>query len=239
MYYTANVKARREAAEGIAVLELERPAGYAFQPGQWCFLTLPDRGLADDRGLRRHLSIASAPGDDELVFATKLSASAFKQTLARLEAGDEIGLENPKGAFGLPENTGTPLVFLAGGIGITPFRSLLRHAVQQGTGHRIALLYSNRTPEEAVFLDDLTELCAGRPNLRFAATMTRMGESSRPWNGPTGRIGPDLIRAECPEWERALFLLCGPPPMVDAMAASLGELGIPNDRVRAEKFSGY
>ncbi|MEW6489536.1 MAG: FAD-dependent oxidoreductase [Thermodesulfobacteriota bacterium] len=239
MHYTARVKARREAAEGIAVLELVTPSGFTFRPGQWCFLKLPDRGFSDDRGLRRHLSFASAPGDDELVFATKLSGSAFKQTLARLAPGDEIELEEPKGAFGLPDDTGTPLIFLAGGIGITPFRSLLRHAVQQGTGHRIALLYSNRTPEEAVFLDDLTELCAGRPNLRFAATMTRMGDSSRPWNGPTGRIGPDLIRAECPEWERALYLLSGPPPMVDAMAASLMELGISVERVRAEKFAGY
>jgi ferredoxin-NADP reductase len=239
MHYQATVKGRREAAEGIAVLELEKPAGYTFRAGQWCFLHLPERGFSDERGLRRHLSIASAPGDGELVFATKLSGSAFKQTLARLEPGDEIGLEDPKGAFGLPQDTGTPLVFLAGGIGITPFRSLLRHAVQQGTGHRIALLYSSRTPEEAVFLDDLAQLCAGRPELRFAATMTRMGESSRPWNGPTGRIGPDLIRAECPEWERALFLLSGPPPMVDAMAASLGELGIPGNRVQTEKFSGY
>lgn len=239
MKHAARVGARREAAQGIAVLELAKPDGFTFRPGQWCFLNLPDRGLSDERGLRRHLSFASAPGDEELVFATKLSPSAFKQTLARLEPGDEIGLEEPKGSFGLPEGTGTPLVFLAGGIGITPFRSLLRHAVQQGTGHRIALLYSNRTPEEAVFLDDLRELCAGQPKLRFAATMTRMGDSSRTWDGPTGRIGPELIRAECPEWERALFLLCGPPPMVDAMAASLVELGIPGDRVRTEKFSGY
>lgn len=239
MKHGARVVERSEAAQGIAVLRLEKPEGYAFRAGQWCFLNLPDRGFGDDRGLRRHLSFASAPADDELVFATKLSGSAFKQTLSRLEPGDEIGLEEPKGSFALPEGTGTPLVFLAGGIGITPFRSLIRHVVQQGTGHQIALLYSNRSPEEAVFLDDLTELCAGRPNLRFAATMTRMGDSSRTWDGPTGRIGPDLVRAECPEWERAVFLLSGPPPMVDAMAASLGELGIPGDRVRTEKFSGY
>ncbi|MDW7711083.1 MAG: FAD-dependent oxidoreductase [Deferrisomatales bacterium] len=239
MKRVVRVRDRKDAAEGIAVLELDKPEGFSFRPGQWCFLNLPDRGFSDERGLRRHLSLASGPGDDGLVFATKVSGSAFKQTLARLEPGDEVGLEEPKGAFGLPEETRTPLVFLAGGIGITPFRSLLRHVVQAGTGHRITLLYSNRTPEEAVFLDDLQELCAGRPELRFVATMTRMGDASRPWGGSTGRIGPELIRSHCPEWERALYLLSGPPPMVDAMAGSLREMEIPEERVRTEKFSGY
>jgi len=239
MTYRARLQGSEEAASGILVAHLDPPEGFRFRPGQWCFLNLPDLGIQDERGLRRHLSLASAPGDQDLVFATKLSDSAFKKTLARLEPGAEITLEEPRGALALPEDPSTPLAFLAGGIGITPFRALLRHTAQANTGHRITLFYSNRTPEEAVFLEDLLALGEAHPNLRIVATMTRMHDSSRSWDGPTGRLTEDLIRTQLPEWETASYLLAGPPPMVDAMAATLKELGIPEDRVRPEKFSGY
>jgi len=239
MAHRARLRRRGEEAQGILVAALDRPEAFRFQAGQWCFLTLPDLGLHDERGLRRHLSLASAPEDRDLVFATKLSPSAFKQTLARLEPGAEILLEEPRGAFGLPDDAAAPLIFLAGGIGITPFRSMLRHAAQARTGHRIAVLYSNRTPEEAVFLEDLLGLSRAHPDLRVVATMTRMHDSAVAWDGPTGRLDATLIQDQCPEWGAARYFLAGPPPMADAMAATLAAMGIAGERVRVEEFSGY
>ncbi len=239
MRYQTRLTERREEADGIVSVRLENPEGFRFRPGQWCFLNLPDLGLRDDRGLRRHLSVASSPGDGHLLFATKLSPSAFKQTLARLEPGAGIDLEEPRGRLALPEDPVRPLAFLAGGIGITPFRSMVRHAAQARSGHRIALFYSNRKPEEAPFLDELLELSRKEERIDVVATMTRMNESQRPWDGPTGRLNPGMIREGLPEWESALYFLAGPPPMVEAMQGTLAEMGIAGDRVQPELFSGY
>jgi ferredoxin-NADP reductase len=239
MTYRGKLQSKEEVVGDILIVRLAPAQGFGFRAGQWCFLNLPDRGLQDERGLRRHLSLASSPGDPEMVFATKLSGSAFKQTLARLEPGAEITLEEPRGSLALPEDPAEPLAFLAGGIGITPFRAMLRHAAQAATGHKITLFYSNRTPEETVFLEDLEALGRAHANLQIVATMTRMHQSSRPWDGPTGRLTGELIRERLPQWKTARYFLAGPPPMVDAMAGTLEELGVPGDRVRAEKFSGY
>ncbi len=239
MLYPTTLTERHEEAEGILSVRLEKPEGFRFHPGQWCFLNLPDLGLQDARGLRRHLSLASSPADGHLLFATKLSPSAFKQTLARLEPGAGISLEEPRGRLALPEDPARPLAFLAGGIGITPFRSMLRHAAQARSGHRITLFYSNRKPEEAPFLDELLGMAREGEGIDVVATMTRMNESSRSWDGPTGRLNPEMIRAGLPEWESALYFLAGPPPMVEAMQGTLAEMGIAGDQVRPELFSGY
>ena len=168
-----------------------------------------------------------------------MSPSAFKQTLVRLPLGAEIGLEAPKGALQLPEETAVPLVLLAGGIGITPFRSMLTHVVRAATGHRVTLFYSNRRPEEAPVLEEVLALDGAREGVRVVATMTRMHESARHWDGPTGRLGPELVQEHCPRWREARFLLAGPPPMVEALQGLLGELGVSPERVQPERFLGY
>ncbi len=229
---------REEVAKGIWAVRLARPKEYSFRAGQWCFLTLPAAGFADERGLRRPLSLASAPEEDDLLFATKASTSAFKQTLLALPLGTRIAVDSPRGDLSLPAPELGPLAFLAGGVGITPFRSLLHHVARARTGHRVTLLYSNRTPEETPFLDDLGALAAAHGNLRVVATMTRMVESARTWDGPTGRLDADLIRQECPDWPKTHFILAGPPPMVEAMEKTLQELGVPPERLRAERFAG-
>lgn len=238
MEYVAKLLHKEEVTGGLLVFRLAKPQGYSFRAGQWCFLNLPDQGVADERGLRRHLSIASAPSEGELLFATKLSESAFKRTLKELPAGSEIRIEEPRGALALPEDPAGPVVLLAGGIGITPFRSLVRHAADANTGHRLALFYSSRTPEEALFLEEFQGLAA-EGKLRLVASMTRMHLSSSPWSGATGRIDAALLRQGYDAWGEARCFLAGPPPMVDAMLAALQEVGVPAERTQAEKFAGY
>jgi ferredoxin-NADP reductase len=238
MAYPAKLLKRNEAAQGIWTYRLERPEGFSFRAGQWCFLNLPDLGSGDERGLRRHLSIASSPGETGLLFGTKDSESAFKRTLREMPIGTRIDLEEPRGTLSLPEGTDRPVALLAGGIGITPFRSMIRHALDAKTGHRLTAFYSNRTPEEALFLDEL-QAWETPGTFALVASMTRMQLSSRTWDGPTGRLSPDLIRQKMPDWEEATYFLSGPPPMVDAMAAVLDEMGVDPARIRPEKFSGY
>ena len=238
MTYPATLLERTEAAQGIWTYRLERPEGFSFRAGQWCFLNLPDMGLQDERGLRRPLSIASSPGETGLLFGTKDSESAFKRTLRAMPIGTRIDLEAPRGGLSLPERTDQPVALLAGGIGITPFRSMIRHALDARTGHRLTAFYSNRTPEEALFLDEL-QAWETPGSFALAATMTRMQLSPRSWDGPTGRLSPDLIREWLPDWEKAEYLLSGPPPMVDAMTSVLDEMGVDPARIRPEKFAGY
>lgn len=239
MTYTATLNTRREYAGDVVYLEFERPADYRFAAGQWCFLELPKGEFSDGRGLRRHLSITSAPEETHLGFATKISESAFKQTLAALQPGARIQVETPKGKLSLPADPTMPVCFLAGGIGITPFRSLAMHSARAATGHNVTLLYSSRTPEEAIFLEDFQELARREDRFRFIATMTRVDGSGQPWEGRRGRMDSQMIREEFPEWQRGAFYVAGPPNMVGATLELLAELGVPEERMSVEKFSGY
>ena len=128
-------------------------------PGSYFWVELPDRGDNDEKGLRRHISLVTSPTETGVVgLATRLRDTAFKRTLAALAVGDEVEVEEPKGTFLLPEDTSADYVFVAGGIGITAFRSMLRFIADKELPYRITLVYSNRDRESAAFLDELEEL---------------------------------------------------------------------------------
>lgn len=239
MAHEARLTHREELSEGILVVRFTRPEGYVYKAGQWCFLDLPNLGRNDDRGLRRHLSICSAPEEEGITFATKMSDSAFKQTLSRLEPGQPIYLDDPKGRLALPGETNLPVCFLAGGIGITPFRSLSFHSSLAKSGHNITLLYSSRTPEETPFLEEFERLDKEKGSFRFVATMTRMPQSKRTWSGREGRMNAQMIKEEFPAWNQGVFYIAGPPKMVETMVDMMCELDIPEDRLHIEKFMGY
>jgi len=238
MAYSSKLLERTKLAGDVAVLRLEKPEGFTFMAGQWCFVTAPDMGVQDERGLKRPLSIASSPLESDLLFATKLSGSAMKRTLAEMPIGSVIILEKPLGNFILPEDTSVPLAFLAGGVGITPFRSMVRYAADARTGHTISLFYSSRTPEETPFLEELLSLPAKDKNIGVAITMTR-AEAGSNWKGLTGRLSPDMIRNACKDWERASYYVVGPPNMAEAMKQTLNDMSIPPERIKVELFAGY
>ena len=239
MEYRVDFKGREMVSEDILVFRIGKPEGYAFSPGQFCFLTFPDLGFQDEKGLRKHLSIASSPGETELLFATKVSGSAFKKTLMALRTGAEIVVEHPMGKFTLPEHIDSPVIFLAGGIGITPFRSILRHIVDTGKGFTVTLFYSARVPGEAVFLEELQSLAAKHDEIFVVPTMTRIEQGSGIWRGLTGRISPEMIKEYAAGWQKALYYAAGPPPLAEATQKMLGDMGIFPQKVHVEKFTGY
>ena len=183
----ATVAEKREVAKGT-LLVLFAVDGYpAYRPGHYFWVELPDRGHQDEKGLRRHISLVTSPTEPGVVgLATRLRDTAFKRTLAELEVGDEVEVEEPKGSFLLPEDTGVDYVFIAGGIGITVFRSMLRYIADEALPYRITLVYSNRDRESTAFLDELTELERNNPNLRVVVTMT----DDEGWQGEHRRIEP-------------------------------------------------
>lgn len=154
-YFMIGLKDRREVAERTLAFEFEKPAGWEFKAGQSIDMTLLDPPETDAEGDKRAFSIASAPHEDTLMIATRLRDSAFKRVLQSLPLRSEVKIEGPFGNMTLHNKVARTAVILAGGIGITPFRSMLVRAAHEKLPHRIFLFFSNRRPEDAPFLAEL------------------------------------------------------------------------------------
>ena len=187
----ASVKEKREVAQGTLLVLFDLLGEEVdFIPGQYFWVTLPDPPYDDARGPRRHFSVVTSPNErGRLGFCTRLRDSAFKRSLVELPIGAEAEVEEPKGSFLLPEDTNQAYLFLAGGIGITVFRSMLRYIAEDDLPHRVTLIYSNRDRDSTPFLDELTELEQARGNFQLVLTMT----DDASWSGETRRIGPELL----------------------------------------------
>ncbi|MBA2462660.1 MAG: FAD-dependent oxidoreductase [Actinobacteria bacterium] len=232
----ARVAETREVAKGTLLVRFAVEGYPNYRPGSYFWVELPDRGHQDEKGLRRHISLVTSPTESGVVgLATRLRDTAFKRTLAELEVGDEVEVEEPKGSFLLPEDTDADYVFVAGGIGITVFRSMLRYIADEQQPYRVTLVYSNRDRESAAFLDELEELERRIEGLRVALTMTE----DRAWEGENRRIDATMLRDVVGDLSRHHFLVAGPPPMAEGVAAALLDAGVPEEQVVADKFSGY
>jgi ferredoxin-NADP reductase len=232
----ATVAETRQVAKGTLLVLLEADGYPDFRPGAYFWVELPDRGHEDEKGLRRHISLVTSPTERPLVgLATRLRDSAFKRTLAELQVGDEVEVEEPKGSFLLPEETNVPYVFVAGGIGITVFRSMLRYIGDSGLPYRVTLVYSNRDRESAAFLDELLELEREVPGFHLILTMT----DEEAWEGETRRIDAAMLHDHLGDLAAYRFLVAGPPAMAEAVEESLREAGVPDEKVAADRFSGY
>jgi NAD(P)H-flavin reductase len=234
----ARVKEKREIAKGTLLVTFDLLGEQVdFRPGQYFFVTLPDVGYQDERGLRRHITVVTSPNEKGILgLATRMRDSAFKRSLAELEVGAEVDVEPPKGDFALPEDSSRPLVFVAGGIGITVFRSMLRYVQAEELPHRITLIYSNRDRKSTAFLEELQELEEENPALRLILTMTQ----DAGWEGETRKIDAqffeDYLGKDLNEYR---FLVAGPPAMVEGIQKALDEAGVQEGNVVAERYSGY
>lgn len=226
-------------AEGTTAFYFEKPSGFEYRAGQSIDLTLLNPPETDAEGNTRAFSLASAPFENHLMIATRMRDTAFKRTLGRAQPGVEVQIEGPSGSFVLHRKAEKPAVLLAGGIGITPFLSIVRQATHEKAPHQIYLLCSNRRPEDAPFLELLEQTAHQNPNFHLIATMTQMSKSHRDWSGRTGYIGSDLLLEQLPAIQGPIYYLAGPPAMVAAMRGILANAGVDEDDIRTEEFSGY
>ena len=228
---------REQVAEGTLAFRFEKPAGFNFKAGQAVVLELLDPP-AQDGQKRRTFSLVSAPFETTLVIATRVRDTAFKRALKALPEGASVKLVGPIGQFTLAD-AARSAVFIAGGIGITPFVSMLRQAARDRAPQRLLLLYSNRRPEDAAFLGELQQLERENGNFRLLATMTDMSSSTRKWHGETGLIDADLIRRSAGGLNAPVYYVVGPPAMVVAMQETLRRIGLAEGDIRSEEFYGY
>lgn len=213
--------------DDLVIARFSRPDGYSYRAGQWFRL-----GLQTAEGVQtRTFSHASAPGDPYIELATRLSGSSFKRALCSLTEGELASLSGPGGRLSLPAGA-DEAVFLAGGVGITPVRSMLRDAVQLGARFSDALVvYGNRTAECVAYLEELEAM------RHSGVRVIPVYEAGAPaWQGETGFITPSLLRRHLDVDAARPFIVAGPPPMVAAMVAALDELGIGPELRMIESF---
>lgn len=226
-------------AEGTMGFHFEKPAGFQFKAGQYVDVSLINPTDVDSSGSIRSFSIASSPEDKDLLFATRMRESAFKRVLKASPFGTEVEMEGPMGSFTLHKNAAKPAVFLAGGIGITPFLSMVRQATQARLAQELFLFYSNRRPEDAAFLQNLETLEKENSKFCFVPSMTGMEKSKQEWAGETGFINQEMLGRYLPELQGPIYYIAGPPAMVTAMWQMLTASGVDDDDVRTEEFAGY
>jgi ferredoxin-NADP reductase len=217
----------------------EKPEGFEYKAGQFADFTILNPSQTDDEGNIRGFSLASAPFEHHLVSVTRMRDTAFKRELKALPLGTELELDAPYGGFTLHNKVARPAVFLTGGIGITPVRSIVLQAGQDQTAHKLVVFYSNKRPEDAAFLDELTVFGETNENLTFVPTMTQPEKSLRSWNGETGRIDQAMLERHVEDLTAPIYYLCGPAGMVTAMRGVLNGAGVDDDDIRTEEFTGY
>ena len=224
-------------AEGTMAFYFEKPEGFTFRAGQFADYTLINPPETDEEGSTRGFSLAYAPYEDYLVAATRMRDTAFKRVLRDLPIGTEVKLDAPYGDFTLHKTVTTPAVFLIGGIGITPVRSMIAQATHDKTAHRITLLHANRTPAEAPFSGDFKRFARENTNFTFVPVAT--AEVTGEWTGERGRVDEAMLKRHVPDLNTPIYYLSGPEGMVKAMRQMLVDLGINEDTIRTEEFSGY
>ena len=203
---------------------------FDYEPGQYMMMELD----VDESENTRSLSIASSPTEDFLIFSTKISQSAFKQKFNSLKIGDRVKLKGPMGVFVLKEDV-KEIMLLGGGIGITPFRDMVKYSCDKKLSMNLTLLYSNRTPADIVYKDEWPVFEKENPNLKVVHTIT----DDASWEGRKGRINEAMIREFCNDINNTIFYICGPPGMVDGLSNLLKTMNVSQGNIKIEKFVGY
>lgn len=225
----------------MAAFQLDQEV--TFKSGQYIFLTLPKLNYPDERGPGRQFSINNDPSlKNQIIITTRLSDSGFKKTLNELPVGAEIELGPIAGAFTLPDDTQKPLVLIAGGIGITPFISMLRHIAKEKLSYRITLIYSNRNQASTAFLEEISNVKFQMSNFKLILIMTE----DPAWAGEKRKVDAKFIKEYFPLGDKPtsnvsenLYFVVGPPAMVDAVQRSLFEAGVLPENIKIENFTGY
>lgn len=244
--YLLKLAQRTQVAERTLEFRFARPPGMTFKAGQFMDLTLVDPPETDAEGNTRGFSLNGAPDDPDLIFTTRLRDTAFKRVLQSMPLQTPIKVEGPFGSFTLHNNASRVAVLLAGGIGVTPFRSIVRRAAHEKLQHRIFLFYANRRPEDAPFLDEMRVLERENPNFTFIPAMTQMSRSQLPWTGETGHLDREVLSKYLSNTTSTgnplsgpVYYIAGPAKMVAGLRTMLNGAGIDDDDIRAEEFSGY
>jgi ferredoxin-NADP reductase/nitrite reductase/ring-hydroxylating ferredoxin subunit len=256
---------KKEKLEGtdIMTFKFAKNEYPEYKAGQFAFFPL-DTVNNDSKGPVRHFSLASSPTEDILIISTRIRDSPYKQHLSTIQEGLEVNVSKAQGNFVLHEDYSKPAVFLSGGIGVTPFRSMIKYATDKQLPLRITMFDSNRNQRNILYKDEFDKWVAQNQNLKIIYTITEEEEEEKGkeqeqhrskdtsasateirgnWNGERGRIDRTMIERHVGKEEisNAIFYICGPPAMINALKENLLQkyFQVPEGRIKVEEFTGY
>lgn len=224
--YAATVTDHELVNNTIVTLTLEKPDGFTYEPGQYCIIPFAGRDV--------YMSMVTHPNDKLVRIAFRVGKSLLKKYLQSLRLNDTLLLQKPDGHFVLGDKIGkAPVVFLAGGIGVTPVRSLIGELARREYDMAYHLFHSSRTPDEALFGAEFTELSQKQPRFTYTPVCTRLMEAER-----NRRISADML-AGMQDVAAAEYFIAGSHSFVASMITLLQAMEIPSGRIRTEVFCGY
>jgi ferredoxin-NADP reductase len=209
-----------------------------FEPGQYFFITLRPQDRANREELTHHFSIVNSPEQRGILSFTtrlRLDSSLFKRSLHESRVGDEVEIGDIEGDFVLPQEAGRPLIFIALGIGITPYMSMLRHIFETGRNDRVTLIYTDNEIESMPFLDELQKLDREHENFKLITSVTGQDSSS----GENRHIDTQFITDYLKDITANLYYVSGPPKAVQGVTKSFTDGGIPVENIKSDNFDGY
>lgn len=230
------LKKKNHLQSDIWQFVFEKPTNFSYQAGQYMQFSLPDE-QADERGTKRWFTLSSSPSESDLCITTRIveKHSSFKNDLNKMAVGDSIGVNGPEGDFTLPP-TGK-LLWIAGGIGVTPFRSQTKYLVDKAENRDIVLLHGNNSPADIAYRE-LFEL-ANSKITSFCYVPVVQNFSSTVWTGRIGRIDSALVEQVAPDLSEREIYVSGPEPMVDAIKSQLITIGVEEIKIHQDWFPGY
>jgi ferredoxin-NADP reductase/Na+-translocating ferredoxin:NAD+ oxidoreductase RnfD subunit len=232
------LRRRSKVAANIVDFVFKPSHRLTFEPGQYMEFTL-GHPQPDSRGNRRYFTLASSPTEENLRLGVRFypEGSSFKRALYRLDNRTPIFAGQVAGDFTLPKDADQKLVFIAGGIGITPFRSMLKYLIDTQEPRDIVLFYANKTVDEIAYMDVLTQ-AQMLPDIRVFYTLTDTEALPRNWHGLAGRINARMIGKLVPDYQDRTFYLSGPPDMVRATERMLKNMQVNPQHMKKDFFPG-
>lgn len=213
-------------------------AGFEFQAGQHANFVFPHSYMGSGSDNFRTFSLASSPHDKRpVMIAMRMRKTAFKTALKAAALGTQFIVSRPRGSFTLHKDVTRPAVFLAGGIGITPIRSILQWTTQERLPHKLYLFYSNREADDAAFIEEFESLTAQNPNFTLIPTIT--GHRTLAWPYQRGRINREMLTRYLLAQNGCVYYVAGPSGMVAAMTQLLHSSCVSDDDIKTEEFGDY
>lgn len=234
--YTLTLKQKHTVARDTIQFDFEKPDGFNFIPGQYGGFTLINPSETDAGGNTRRFSLLSSPDDEFISLTTRIQASAYKRNLVNLAVDGQIKFAGPTGIFTLNNDVTAPSVMIAGGIGIAPFYSIIKHATDTQSPRELILFYGNNTQADAAYISELESYAKLNPNFKLIEVMVNPDAD---WQGEVGYINHTMIKKYISDINKPYYYICGSPAMVTTLQETLAEMDIDLVKVKVEDFPGY
>ena|ERR671916_1325730 len=260
--YSSLTLTEKKKVEGTDIMTFKFTKDWypEYKAGQFAFFPLNNVNN-DSRGPVRHFSLTSSPNEDALIISTRIRDTPYKHRLSTMQEGEQVNVSKPQGNFVLHDDYSKHAIFLSGGIGVTPFRSMIKYATDKQLPIKITMFDSNRNRQNILYKDEFDNWATQNQHLKIVYTITeeekvkeqeeqrsidttnRATETKGNWEGERGRIDRTMVERHVTkdEIDNAIFYICGPPGMINALQENLlkKQFRIPEGRIKVEEFTGY